>query len=324
MHSGRLVRLTLAFTLLAQAAAAQTNEKAERTAARALGTAGVEAYQAGDYAAATDKLEKAFQILKVPSLGLWSARALEKQGQLVEALNRYLEAQGIQVPAGEVAVQQNARKDAEREGEALKVRVPRLVIELTGAEASEVTLTIDGQAVASSVIGQPRLVNPGSHQVEATLGARHSNGQASCVEGQQCSVSLDLTPPAKPVAQASSTPSASPADADRSRTWQPTVGWVAVGAGVVGVGLGGFFGYKAMSERKSIDDSGLCVGDRCPPSLQDSADKLSLYRTVSTVGFVAGGVLAAAGVTLLLTAPSQPAQTALYVGPGSAGIRGSF
>ncbi|HVY26077.1 MAG TPA: hypothetical protein VHB79_05970 [Polyangiaceae bacterium] len=314
---------------MAQTATAQSTEKAERTAARALGTAGVEAYQEGDYAAASDKLEKAFQILKVPSLGLWSARALEKRGQLVEALNRYLEAQSIQVPAGEVAVQQSARKDAEREGEALKVRVPRLVIELTGAEPSEITLTIDGQTVASSVVGQPRLVNTGPHRVEAMLGARHANGEASCVEGQQCSVSLDLTPPAKPVAQTVSSKalSASPADSrtDGGRSWQPTLGWVAVGAGVAGVAVGGFFGFKAMSERKSLDDSGLCVGDRCPPSLQDSADRLGTYRTVSTVGFVAGGVLAAAGITLLVTAPSRHRETALfYVGPGSAGIRGSF
>jgi hypothetical protein len=43
--------------------------------------------------AASDKLVKAYHLLKVPSFGLWSARALEKRGLLLEALARYLEAQ---------------------------------------------------------------------------------------------------------------------------------------------------------------------------------------------------------------------------------------
>lgn len=325
MVSGRSLSLVLAIGLFAQTAAAQSTEKAERTAARALGTAGVEAYQEGDYVAASDKLEKAFQLLKAPSLGLWSARAFEKRGLLTEALDRYLETASIQLPPGEAAVQQNAQKDARREGEALKARVPRLVIEVTGASADEVTLTIDGQTVASSVIGQPRLINPGAHQVEATLGTRHAAGQATCVERQQCAVSLDLTPEVKPTSAASTALSApSPADADRPRTWQPTLGWVVMGAGVVGLAVGGVAGLKAMSERQKLDDSHQCVDDRCPPSLKDTVDSLSTFRTVSTIGFVAGGVLAAAGLTLVLTAPKQSTQAALYVGPGAAGLRGSF
>jgi hypothetical protein len=48
----------------------QAPDEATRTAARALGTAGVEAFEAGDMNTASDKLEKAYQLLKVPSLGL--------------------------------------------------------------------------------------------------------------------------------------------------------------------------------------------------------------------------------------------------------------
>src|SRR5262245_27010829 len=134
----RLSGAVLAVCLSGAPAWAQAPDEATRTAARALGTAGVEAYQAGDFAGASDKLEKAYQILKVPSYALWSARALEKRGQLVEALNRYLEASSMQIPAGEASVQQSAQADAEREGEALKPRVPRLVISVQGADPAEV------------------------------------------------------------------------------------------------------------------------------------------------------------------------------------------
>src|SRR5688500_19688537 len=93
-----LAALLTAGPLLGQAA-----DESTRTAARALGTAGVEAYQANDFATATDKLEKAYGILRAPSLGLWSGRALVKVGKLVEAADRFLEVTSLQVPTGEYA-----------------------------------------------------------------------------------------------------------------------------------------------------------------------------------------------------------------------------
>jgi hypothetical protein len=64
-------------------------------------------------------------------------------------------------------------------------------------------------------------------------------------------------------------------------------------------------------------------------------DAFRSLRTVSTIGYVVGGVGIAAGVTLLLTAPeSKPAAEAHaaldtprwtpYVGLGSAGVAGTF
>ena len=71
-----------------------------------LGYEGVAAYQKGDYVSARDKLERAYRVVRAPSLGLWSARALEKSGKLVEASERYLEVTRLEVKAGEAAVQQ--------------------------------------------------------------------------------------------------------------------------------------------------------------------------------------------------------------------------
>ena len=101
-----------ALGLAARPASAQPADESTRTAARALGTAGVEAYQANDFATATDKLEKAYGLLRVPSLGLWSGRALVKVGKLLQAADRFLEATSLQAPAGEYAVQKQAQTDA--------------------------------------------------------------------------------------------------------------------------------------------------------------------------------------------------------------------
>ena len=54
------------------------------------------------------------------------------------------------------------------------------------------------------------------------------------------------------------------------------------------------------------------------------------YATIATVGFVAGGALAATGLILLITAPDDPekpqqaATLRPYVGFGTVGAVGSF
>jgi hypothetical protein len=59
-------------------------DAATRAAARKLAEDGVAALQSGDAKGAAQKLDKAFRMLLVPSVGLWSGRALIKQGLLVE------------------------------------------------------------------------------------------------------------------------------------------------------------------------------------------------------------------------------------------------
>src|SRR5882724_10278109 len=92
MTSFRNARLVACCALLfvALPAHAQDIDDATRAAARKLGTAGVESYQSGQFQVASEKLEKAYRMLQVPSLGLWSARALVKLGHLVEAQERYV------------------------------------------------------------------------------------------------------------------------------------------------------------------------------------------------------------------------------------------
>ena len=56
--------------VVAWQAPALAQSDAARAAARDLGAEGVESYQAGNYAAASQQLGRAFEILRVPTLGL--------------------------------------------------------------------------------------------------------------------------------------------------------------------------------------------------------------------------------------------------------------
>lgn len=312
---------------------AEEPDEATKTAARALGAAGVEELQKGNGAAASDKLEKAYGLLKVPSLALWSARALVKRGLLVEATERYLEGSNLQAPSGDSTVQRKSQADARTELAALKPKVPSVVIQLAGTDLAEVTITLDGEQLAASWVGQPRLVNPGTHHIVAQRGADKVEGSATVAESESKLIELKFTD--APVTAAPSVPAGSsvsplvePAEANshHSASAQRAIAWVALGVGAAGVAFGGVTGIVAAGKKSDLNNSHECQGSRCPTSQTDTVNGLNSMRTLSSVGFIAGGVLAGTGLVLLLSskASSESGATHAFVTPTSFTLRRDF
>src|SRR6185369_13029841 len=104
-----------------------------RQEARNLGYAGVRDYARGDFDAASAQLERSYALLRVPSLGLWSARSLVQLGKLVEAERRYREVAAMTVDSNAPAVQHAARATAELELAELSPRLPTLRLHIRGA-----------------------------------------------------------------------------------------------------------------------------------------------------------------------------------------------
>jgi len=319
---GPVVALLL---LLAAPAFGQQADESTRTAARALGNAGVEAYQANDFATAHDKLEKAYAILKVPTLGLWSGRALVQVGKWVEASERFLEVTSLQVPSGDIGLQKQAQVDAAVELKTLTPRVPLVTVAVEGASLADCSVSVDGQPVASSLLSAGRLMNPGKHLIEARHGSDQARTELTVAEGERSTAVLKFAaapPPAVVVVPPAAPPPARETTAGAGslqRTW----GWVALGAGGVGLVVGGITGGIALGKKGELDDNANCRDDRCAPSESDAVDSYNAMTTASSIGFIAGGAFATIGVVLLVTAPSG-AQTQAYIGPQSVGVRGRF
>jgi hypothetical protein len=312
------------------AAPAMAQDDASRSAARRMATTGVEAYQRDDYATAVDKLERAYQVLRVPSIGLWLARALAKQGRLVAASERYLEVGRLSVAQGDAQVQENAKKEAATEVEALLPKIPSVVVTLQGATASEVALTLDGAPLATALLGEPRPVDPGKHRIEARRGhevvvadvtVAISENKAVTVrfEGSGVGAAPGGTPASPsetaPGPVTGAAPAATSDSAPSSSSTKKTLGWVALGVGAAGIAVGGITGGLALGKKGDFEDSPECEGTVCRRStMQDELDSYSTLRTVSSVGFIAGGVLAVTGVVLLVTGGSSEAKTSAYSG----------
>jgi hypothetical protein len=176
--------LLLAALLGSPAAIAQQVDQASKSAAREIGKEGLELYKAGRYSEAEAKLSRAYAVVKVPALGLWTARALEKTGKLVEAAELYHQVGLLQVSGGDREVQEAAQQAAATEREALLPRIPKLKVQVEGAPAGESQVTVDGVAISSALVGVKRPANPGKHSVVAKVGEQVVTEEVELREGE--------------------------------------------------------------------------------------------------------------------------------------------
>jgi hypothetical protein len=329
----------VALGLAVTPAHAQEVNDATRAAARDLATQGIEALQAGNFPTAVAKLEKAFGVVRVPSIGLWLARALAKAGKLVEAAERYRQVATLEVKTGDVALQKQAKVDAEREADDLAHRIPGLVVQVQGG-AEGATVTINGQALPEQLLGERQPVNPGTHHIEARRGQSVATADVSVVEGETKPVGLSFD--AQPAAAASA-PVASPSPAAPgvvsgparpttdvpeniapAQPMQKTLGLVVGIAGAVGLAVGGVTGAMVLGRQSDFENSDTCADYHCLPSRQGDVDSYNGLRTIWTVALLAGGVLATTGVVLYLTAPRARERVALRLGASHVRLEGRF
>ena len=302
----QLALCLVAWLLLAPAVFGQQVDSAARGAARSLGYEGIQAYEAGDIPTAVDRLERAYQVLRVPSLALWSGRALEKSGQWVEASERYLEATRLPVEdASERSVQEQARVDARAAEAELRPKIPLLVIDVRGADSAGVTVTSNGVKVNPALLGTKLPTNPGDVLVVGEAPPRRVEARATALEGQTISLLLDFAPAPAPVAATTAPPAATSAVEDSGAKAHPgktqrLLGWILIGTGGGALVLGGVTGGLALAKQGQLDMT--CPTPSTCPAGTDLGG-INTLRILSTVGFIAGGVLGATGTTLVLTAP---------------------
>jgi hypothetical protein len=111
------------------------------------------------------------------------------------------------------------------------------------------------------------------------------------------------------------------------------VGLVTGGAGIVGLGVGAFFTFLAVS--KNNDSKSNCSGDLCTPAGKKDRLDARLDGNVATVALIGGGALTAAGAAMLIfgrrariSTPGSAAsvEAVPVVAPGEVGgvLRGTF
>jgi tetratricopeptide (TPR) repeat protein len=310
---------------------AQPLDNVSREAATSLAVAGLEAYEAGQYSEALDKLEKAYAVARVPTLGLWSARSLYKLGRWREAEDRYRETVGLALPEGDRETQQQALADAQSELAALSPTIPSLVVQVAGAPLSEVELRIDGKPAPNS---EPSYrLDPGAHHVEGFRGPERQSADLTLAASETRTLLLHFSPDlvaggavAGAAAAAPGSGASSAAPAQKGNQWLRPAGWTALALGGVGIAVGALGTVLAIGKKDDIDKNANCQGNACAPSERDLVDSYNANRHLANFGFIAGGVLAAAGVGALVISgrsSADPRAEAVF-SPAFTGVRGWF
>ncbi len=334
----KLHAIVLASALWSFSGAAYAQSEADRATARELAREGQTAFDRGDFETAADHFARADALVHAPTLLLALARAQNKLGKLVQSYESYSRIIREGVPEGSPAVFKKAYEEAKKEVEPVRARLGWVTIEIKGPANARVS--IDDTAVPSAAVGVRRAVNPGSHVIKAEAdGFLPAEQSLSVTEGESAPVTLTLEPDpnagAQPVAGQNSAAGSSaaptdiepPPDAPRaSGSTTRTLAFVALGVGAAGLVVGGVTGMMAIGKRGDLDDS--CPGGQCPEGQRDNLDSYRTLGTVSTIGFIVGGVGAATGVTLLLTSKKggehARGQVDLRLGASGVAVHGNF
>ena len=318
----------LAVLVAALPAVAQTS--ADLMTAREIAKQGIEAYDAEDYAAAETHLRQAYELVKVPTIGLYWARALVRLGKLVEASEVYREASILKVEKGQRDQQLKAQADAKAEREQLLPRIPKLRVVVEGASRSDVTFQVDGSEVRAVALDVGYAVNPGEHVIVARVGGAEQRETVVLAEGAQESITLRFAPSAHRGRGAKGSGALGGGDADAAaespRRWQRPSGYALIGVGAVGLVVGGISTLDAAKKRDDLRASD-CDGTSCTTDQKSEVQAHNNMLRLAQISSVAGAVLAAGGVTLVLAAPRRPESSrrvAPWVGWGTVGVSGEF
>ena len=254
-----------------------------------------------------------------------SAIKLRADHRLREARAQLLVCAALTCPA-------EVRAECERRVGAVNAAIPTIVFQAkdaAGNDMSAVTVTMDGKPLAERLEGTAISLDPGEHTFHFEApGQPPIDKTFVLLEGakdrQERIVFAPTAAPSSTANVASATTSAATPAAGRGGEHAPssggsplrTWGFAALGAGAAGLAAGAIFGGLAIASKNSAD---------CDGNHYCSAGALSDARTqatVSTVAFVAGGVLLAGGITMVLLAPpSGPrVEAAAAVGESGGGV----
>ncbi|HVU03467.1 MAG TPA: hypothetical protein VHE30_17025 [Polyangiaceae bacterium] len=303
------------FASVTPVASAQTSA-ADKAAAEALFQQALEAMRAGKFEEACPKLEQSGAIDHAIGTSLYLAECYEKSGRTASAWGLFREAASEAQAHGEADRAAMGNRRADR----LEPLLSHLTLQVPlGTAAPGLELVRDGRVVPQPVWNVAVPVDPGDHRIVARAPGYQEWSSPVRVDGNGGSASVTVPPlvkletapppaavaPQPPVSAPAASPPADTGDRTESTgSVQRTLGLVVGGLGVVTLGVGGYFGLRAIS--KNQDAKTHCDGTVCRDpegeSLSDSANRAARLANVFVIG---GGILAVGGVALYLTAPSD-------------------
>ncbi len=324
------VGLLLAWVTTAELSFAQS--AGNKAAAEAIFEQGKLLMQSGDYRQACSKFEASQKLDEGIGTLLYLADCYEKVGRTASAWAIFKEAASLAGAQSQVTRQKMAAERAR----ALEPRLVKLTIEAAAGNESILGFEVsnDGVSIPSAQYGAPIPVDPGSHRIQASAPGKKSYAEVITVTQGSAHTTIPLltnlaaaesstnqavasaapnnnsptavgSPAALPISE---TPAATSSLGERngpSGSKQRVVSYALGGLGLVGIGIGTYYGLSAIHDNSQSKNDCPTNPNLCTDtgvSLRN--DALSKGR-ISSVAFVAGGAALAAGAVLYLAVPGS-------------------
>jgi hypothetical protein len=268
--------------------------------------------EAKDYATACARFSASLALERAVGTLISLAQCEEATAHLASARQHWQEAADL---ADATNDRLNRGPFARKKMNELDPRVPRLVIRLAPGAPKDTTLQRDDVALGGGAFDVSFPIDPGAHIVVATeTGHEPRRYPVSVSEGDKLVVEVEPGPaiaaaPTPTATRAGETPSSTAAltepPSSSSGGWRRGVAYGAGVVGIVGIGLGTYFGVTTLSKWSTAKkDCGTGCGEM-DPARNEKSDANS-DATLADVSFVVGGVALATAIVLLVTAPSSP------------------
>jgi hypothetical protein len=297
----------------------------DRAVAEALFRDGRALIEGGQTAAACRKFEESYRLDKAPGTLLNLAHCHKLEGRIASAWSEFIQ------------VVSESRRDGREDREhialgsikELEPRIPNLVIHVPPeVRVQGMRVFRSGTELGRAAWGTPTPVDPGEILVEVEApGYQKWSETISIAEAEQKEATVPalvaLPEPEKP-------PSSAPVQSvqlgsrpqDEGSTTTQQIGLVLGGVGLVGIGVGSYFGVRAISKRSDAEEG--CTlgpeGDGCPHESVDLNQDAKDSARIANLGLGIGIVALLAGTYLVLDgAPAKPAESS-KLRPVSVGV----
>ncbi|HET7542998.1 MAG TPA: hypothetical protein VFK05_24160 [Polyangiaceae bacterium] len=300
---------------------------AQKAAAESLFDDALKTMRSGHFAEACPKLEESERIDPAVGTLLYLGECYEKLGRTASAWATFREAASTAKTQGETERSRVASERADRLQPSLSKLIIKVVPET--AQLANLRVTRDNVALASTLFGVAIPVDPGKYRIVASADG-YKNHEAeievaanadsktieipALVAAPAPAVAAGVAPVASSAAPAQNPPEAPPRNPEPSGSnGLRTAAYVTGALGVVSLGVGTYFGVKAISKNNDAKD--LCTGTIChDPAGETLTKQAQDAATVANITIGVGAAFVVAGVVLYLTsAPKGKAESSAHV-----------
>lgn len=307
---------------------AQTRAVAER-----LFDEGLALMAAGDTAAACAKMEKAVELTERQAAGglMELGRCWQKLGRSASAWAMFREAAARAATLG----QADREREATEAAAALNGKLAYVRVRIT-APLEGLRIFRDGVEVPRATHEEPLPVDPGRHHLEVTAPGRTPWARDIDIKAEPGQLDIDV-PALAPLPVQTALPRTGRGAPPFNQTvsvWSPArlAGIGVGGAGVVALGasLGLVLGAKSDYDA-ALASCTTAALPLCPPESKQAIDAARGRGDIATGLLVGGAAFAAAGVVMVIVAPSKSmsaqagtGSVALQLGPGALRLQGTW